>query len=365
LKATTIRNYIRSNKNTPLNELKKRVIRYIYNEISKKMETKPSESIIQNIETLFDRFWRTIDFHKAYIDLITNPQRLIELSKGNISDDEAKHFAIGLSAGNYICDNSDLAALSYLDHLLNRIPNSFFQHVVVDEGQDVTPLEYFLLSLHSSNQSFTVLGDLAQSVIPHRGIMSWSEVGRLFPKERIQRMTVNTSYRSTNEITHYQNQILGKVESRTTKAIPVGRHGEKPQFIKSKTYEDMIVAIINDIKSLQKQSINLIAVLSKTERESNRLVQELKERGITALLLDEDSGLEATVLVASIHQVKGLEFDAVVLCNARDYNYPDTWTNNRLLYLAVTRASQYLYIHWFGNLAKILIPTRGFKRSKE
>ena len=356
LKGSVLRTYIRANRLAPLNDLKIQVIHYISNQVSNKIES--SNSITQDIEEYVDKIWPTFDFQQAYVELITSSSSLVELSKGALTKEEAEHFAIEASSDSYTCDTSDLAALSYLDGLFNRIPKSGFRHVVVDEGQDVTPLEYFLLSKNSSNQSFTILGDLAQSVIPHRGIMSWAEISRLFPKERIQRMNVNISYRSTNELTVFQNKILGRMQYGGPRAIPIGRHGEEPQFIRSKTYEDMLIAILNDIKSLQSKGVKSIAVLCKTKRESQRLVEQLKERGINLMRLDEDSETDSNVFVASAHQVKGLEFDAVLLCNARDYNYPDTWTNNRLLYLAVTRAAKYLHIHWFGNLATVLVPTK-------
>lgn len=363
LKAPTLRNYIRTNRNIPLNELRRQVIRYIERQVPRMPGMAPTESNAESVEKLVDSFWPVIDFHRSYVDLMTDPRRLSEFSKGALDEVRARCFAMGASSGSYICDSADLGALAYLDRLLNRIPDSNFQHVVVDEGQDVTPLEYFLLSLDSSNQSFTILGDLAQSAIPHRGIVSWSEIARLFPKERIQLINVTVSYRSTNEITRYQNRILGKVDKRAPKAIPIGRHGEKPQFIRSRTYAEMVSAIANDIETMRRTA-GLTAVLSKTERESQRLLESMKERGIAASSLDDDPDKDRGVLLCAIHQAKGLEFDSVILFNARDHVFPNDWTSNRLLYLAVTRAAKRLHIHWFGNLAEILDPKRAHdKRS--
>ena len=126
----------------------------------------------------------------------------------------------------------------------------------------------------------------------------------------------------------------------------------------------MVNAITNDIRSLIKQGVGTIAVLCKTERESRRLAKELTMRGLGVYLLDEDFETEETIFIASISQVKGLEFDAVLLSNARDNNFPDTWTYNRLLYLAITRAAHNLHVHWFGEIAQILAPAEFLKTGK-
>lgn len=363
LKGSTARQYIRSHRDLPLNELRRQLIGYMSSQISQHTENRTSRSNIATTTAMVDRFWPSIDFHHAFVDLITNPEELSRLSRGVISKDEAERFSSGVSSDNYSCDTADLPALSYLDHLLDPRRSSGFQHIVVDEGQNVTPLEYHLLRLHSSNDSFTILGDLAQSVIPHRGVTSWSEISRLFAKEDVQRMNVTTSYRSTNEITRYRNRILGYVDSRAQKAVSIGRHGERPRFMRSRTYKDMVNAIAADITSLTKQGVVTIAVLCKTERESKKLAQELTQHGLVVCLLDEDLETEEPILVASIRQVKGLEFDAVLLSNARDYNFPHAWAYDRLLYLAITRAVHRLHIHWFGELAQILVPSRRYLKT--
>ena len=58
--------------------------------------------------------------------------------------------------------------------------------------------------------------------------------------------------------------------------------------------------------------------------------------------------------VSSIYGAKGLEFDAVILANARRAVYPDTTFHSRLLYLGVTRAAHVLHVHWYGVVAEVL-----------
>lgn len=51
---------------------------------------------------------------------------------------------------------------------------------------------------------------------------------------------------------------------------------------------------------------------------------------------------------------RGLEFDAVIIANATNKHYPQSEFNNKLLYIAVTRAAYTLHIHWYGKIANIL-----------
>ena len=64
--------------------------------------------------------------------------------------------------------------------------------------------------------------------------------------------------------------------------------------------------------------------------------------------------VEADVTVGSIILTKGLEFDAVIVANARKDNFNDTDFDRKLLYLACTRARHHLEIHWYGARSSIV-----------
>jgi len=77
--------------------------------------------------------------------------------------------------------------------------------------------------------------------------------------------------------------------------------------------------------------------------------------GQDAVLLDRKGYNRRKIAVSSIYLTKGLEYDAIILANARRNNYSGSTLHNRLLYLAVTRPAQVLHIHWFDTLADILV----------
>ena len=123
------------------------------------------------VEPWCDAQWKHLDFKQEYMSLLSDPEGTARQAKGSLALDNAREMADSvrrrLTDG---FDDSDLGALAYLDHLLNGTIQSRYRHIVVDEAQDISPIEFKLLSVASSNNWFTVLGDTAQRLTPYRGI---------------------------------------------------------------------------------------------------------------------------------------------------------------------------------------------------
>ncbi len=362
-----VKRIVRTSQKGPLNTWRRHALAEIERELERKLGTHVNAITRAHIEAQFDRFWPELDFRKCYVELLSDRNALLAASKGLIADQKLDDFRKSLPKGSRAFRREDLPALCYLDHCLNdRInirkkgqPVPLFQHVVIDEAQDVSPLEFLITYLHSEKRSFTILGDIAQCVLPHRGITNWHEAERVFQKESITRETIRISYRATYEITKYANNILKSISPRIPRPIPYKRHGEEPAFMRSKSYADMGSAIAADIRSLQQEEgIQTIAVLCKTSVEARRLHSKLVKEHIKDLvLMDRQKPKPSKTVVSSIYLTKGVEYDAVILANARKSNYPKSLLHGRLLYIAVTRAAHRLHIHWYGTLAEPLAVT--------
>ena len=103
-------------------------------------------------------FWQRLDFRREYVNFVSNPDRILEFArKGDLDMEDAfeiSQTAPSTEAGQAL-GMTDLAAALYLDYALNGFDSQRFQHVVVDEAQDVSPLELELMRMHSINDSFT------------------------------------------------------------------------------------------------------------------------------------------------------------------------------------------------------------------
>jgi DNA helicase-2/ATP-dependent DNA helicase PcrA len=202
-------------------------------------------------------------------------------------------------------------------------------------------------------------------VLPYLGIPDWNEIRKLFPKNTTRMLKAPFSYRSTYEITGFVREILEIADPKALKPRAYRRHGDKVKFIRSKAHKESIHAIAEDINELKALGFQSLAVLCKTTREAAEIHRGLIQAGIRdASLLDKQQSSASQVSVGTILISRGLEFDAVLIINANNKHYPSTEINNKLLYLAVTRAAHVLHIHWYGKLADVFAATNYYEKPR-
>lgn len=309
--------------------------------------------------------WEHIDFRDEYIDLLSDPERMMRLSKSDmpreVADELAKS-AAEMRPRRF--DDSDLGALAYLDHLLNSTVESKYRHIVVDEAQDISPIEFKLLTASSTNNWFTVLGDTAQRLTPYRGVRGWRELERVFGRSEIGVQHARTSYRSSKRITEYNNRILRTFDKNIAAPKPFDREGPRVEYNRHKNGDEMYRGIIDNIqriRSLDGMENAVIAILVR-DKANIKKFQGFCEQGGTEeiVLVEQEHYSRSQTILARIHDVKGLEYDAVIVMGVNE-SFTDTLFNKKLLYLATTRAKHYLSIHWSGRHSPILksISSRG------
>ena len=98
-----------------------------------------------------------------------------------------------------------------------------------------------------------------------------------------------------------------------------------------------------------------VAVICKNVEDSNKLYEKLSKHLAVLTCDDENPSFTKGVTVLPIRMTKGLEFDAVVLYNPTEEDYPSTDENAKLLYVAATRALHELHVIYRGELSKLLI----------
>lgn len=309
-----------------------------------------------SVEEQVGLFWPKLSFRQAYTGLLANTKDLLALGRGAVNEDLARRLAQSAPSENGPFSTTDLIPLLYLDHLLNIHPRRGFEHIVIDEAQDVSPLEIMLLKQHSANGSFTIMGDIKQRLLPYRGVRNWREISSLFRSDDVGRYESRTSYRSTAQITRFANQILRQVPGGSSgPPTPYPRDGEKPMMIEARTQAEMLDNIAEDLRVLRRDNAGTIAVLSKWTRETKIIFDGLRTRGIGDVkLLEPEGALSSPVTVAPVLLTKGLEFDAVILAGTHQRNFTGSEFDNRLLYLGCSRARHLLHIHWFGRLSDTL-----------
>lgn len=229
----------------------------------------------------------------------------------------------------------DLTPLMYINYLLSgSLEFDKFKHVVIDEAQDYNTFTFYVLKKILKNASFSIYGDLAQSLYDYKSIKSWDQVRDVFGNCEL--LNLEKSYRTTIEIMNEANKInkyLGYLL-----AVPVIRHGEEVHYVKRMNIKNDIINIVSEMKNKGFQSI---AIITKDQKKCD-LIFELVCDKIDVKRVDDDLQFASSVCVLPSYLAKGLEFDAVIIPDVQDYD--DNKTDMKLLYVSMTRALHVLNV---------------------
>ena len=223
----------------------------------------------------------------------------------------------------------DSTPFIYMKCLLEGYPYQVaMRQVVIDEAQDYTYLQYFLINKIFKNANFTILGDVNQTVNPFYKYDSLKVLNNIFDKASYVELT--KTYRSSPEIIEYANSILGlnHVSAiRRTMHLPVLKHDIKD-----------LQHIGKDIKYL-KDKYRSVAIITKSIDEANLIYKSFKDKYKKISVIDANTKKYFTELVVTpAYSAKGLEFDACIIVNNFD-------KDKYLFYVAVTRAQHELIIY--------------------
>jgi DNA helicase-2/ATP-dependent DNA helicase PcrA len=232
-----------------------------------------------------------------------------------------------------------------------------YRHIAIDEVQDFAPIEvHLLLGCLDRNQSITLAGDTQQHVIEHSGFTSWSAFlkGLGLPGTAVE--TLRVSYRSTREILSFALTLLGDLLEDDDP--PVATRSGPPVELFRFTDRGACVAFLAD--ALQNLTISepmaSVALLTPSPAASALYCEGLSKNDLLPIrrVENQDFSFSPGIEVTEIEQVKGLEFDYVLLVDVDAGNYPDKATARRLLHVGATRAVHQLWLTTVGTPSPLL-----------
>ena len=244
----------------------------------------------------------------------------------------------------------DLGALLYLYYRIYGTRGyENYKHTVIDESQDFGVFNFYALKKLMPNSSFSIFGDLAQSIYQYRGINNWEEIINSTFNGDCDIKYLKKSYRTTTEIMNEANKITAHIGFKT--AEPVIRHGIEVGY-----FEETKENILNIIKLYIDKGYSSIAIISKDKEETNKVNEFLSKNGVNATNIT-DSTIEYNGGICTItsYLAKGLEFDGVIITNASE-NIFNSKSNidMKLLYVSMTRPLHELNILYNGDLSNVL-----------
>jgi DNA helicase-2/ATP-dependent DNA helicase PcrA len=229
----------------------------------------------------------------------------------------------------------DLAPILYLKIKLEGLKiNEETKHVVIDEAQDYSPIQFLVIKELTRCSSMTIVGDSNQRLLPLKGRTPMLQLEEIMPYLNIEHFNLYKSYRSTKEIMEYANRYLGD-----SRMVPLVRNGE-PVIEQLVNSEEQLVENIDEIlHKLKEKEYENIAVLCRDLEETESLGKKLKAVDYIKVIDTEDIVYNGGAVVIPSYFAKGLEFDAVILIQDKARE-----CESKLNYVMATRALHELVV---------------------
>ncbi|MEE0434381.1 MAG: AAA family ATPase [Peptococcaceae bacterium] len=222
------------------------------------------------------------------------------------------------------------------------------RQIIIDEAQDYTPLQFAIFAQLFPNAKVTILGDVNQSLTSLPKADFYDHLQTLFAKERTVRYTLNKSFRCSSEILSFALRFLDTAPN----IEAFNRHGDTVGCHAFATHAAYLDGLVEEIERCQHKGYASICLITKTEAAAQALYGELRHRTTLHQARLEAENLQGT-LIMPVAMTKGLEFDAVLLCDADSDTYRDD-SDKHLLYITATRALHRLTLCADGTLSPLI-----------
>jgi DNA helicase IV len=303
-----------------------------------------------------DRMWPVLTPHALLRDLFGAPP-LVELAgRGLLSPDEQRLLVRPRSESleTVAWTDADLALLDESRALLGSIRRQggeeeaprAYGHIVVDEAQDLSPMQWRMLGRRSLSSSMTIVGDIAQATGAWAP-SSWADALEHLPTRRDSRVVeLTVNYRTPSEIMELAGRVLDAAASGMTAPQSVRSTGVEPTI--SSTDPAALPGVVATVvaeesgvvtrESASGGTIGVICASSMVDSLAAALHQAKVDYGSL-----EAGALDDTVTLVTVGAVKGLEFDSVVVVEPARI-VAESAQGLRALYVALTRATRRLTI---------------------
>ncbi|MFC4781500.1 HelD family protein [Eubacterium multiforme] len=292
--------------------------------LNKEIEKKLSE--LNEDEIIFEKnnldFQRRIRIREIVREVINARERVNEwISHESILSLYKK------ATNTEVLGHMDLAGVLYLMIKLNgKQTKKEYKHIVIDEAQDYSYIQFVVLKELTGCNSLTIVGDSNQRLIDTKETPAMLHLEEVFG-DKVINFSLNKSYRSTQEIMEYASKFLNE-----ERIIPLVRNGEKVLLEETENIEETIDTITSIIEDYEEEGLESIAVITKKKEDLKDISHNLKEK-VKILTFDRNDILyKGGKVLIPAYFAKGLEFDGVIILEDEE-EIP-----NLVKYIMATRA---------------------------
>ncbi|MFI8790652.1 HelD family protein [Streptomyces sp. NPDC055105] len=279
--------------------------------------------------------WPAVDPAKLVLRLLSDAEFLAEHAEGVFSEDEQKCVLWERPARSVRAAKWSSADAVLIDEVTDLVARTHsLGHVVLDEAQDLSPMQYRAVGRRCTTGSATILGDLAQGTTPW-ATRSWAEALRHLGKEEAVVEELTVGFRVPRDVIAYASRLLPHI---APGLAPVSSVRENPGAFEVREAangaDDVVAACAEALE--REGSVGLIAADARIPA----LAAALADGGLTYLGPGEETTAQTRLTLVPASLAKGLEYDYVVLDEPAAVvdGEPDERTGLRRLYVALTRA---------------------------
>jgi DNA helicase IV len=311
---------------------------------------------LPEVRAALDRMWPVLTPAHLLHDLFGSMGLLRLAATGTLEDHEYKalHRPRSERVDDVRWSPADVALLDDAREVLGPKPGKdgktddadeirTFGHIVIDEVQDLTPMQLKMASRRSLNGSMTVVGDIAQATGP-LAPSDWVDVLAHLPDRKPSRVIgLSVGYRIPAQIMELANRVMAEATPglRAPTSVRIGDAG--PRITRVESLPQGVLAEVQQLRvELPTGSVAVVADDDRCDEISEALTNAGIEHGRAA-----STGLDQSVTVVPVSVVKGLELDAVVVVEPAEIvaNMNEGSSHGmRALYVALTRSTQRLSI---------------------
>ncbi len=232
-----------------------------------------------------------------------------------------------------------------------------YEHVFVDEAQDMSPVELaVVLDTASEQQSVTLAGDVAQKLYMENGFTDWRHVLQQLHLDHVEVEPLKISYRSTYEILEFATDVLGPLRNEVSGSAT--RHGAPVEFFRFGDSGEAVGFLAEALRSLvSSEPLSSVAIIARYPEQADLYYKGLQNGEVPNLrrIAEQDFPFRPGVDVTDVRQVKGLEFDYVIIVECNSSTFPDDDESRHLLHIGATRAAHQLWVCSTGT-SSLLVP---------
>jgi DNA helicase-2/ATP-dependent DNA helicase PcrA len=253
-----------------------------------------------------------------------------------------------------LLDLDDVAILLRANQLLRGAKHPF-AHLFVDEAQDLSPMKLSVLIGRTPRPSITLAGDTSQRLFLDNGFGDWRGVLAHLALAHVAVEPLRIAYRSTRQIMAVARAAMGPLADPEAPEAPrSGAPVETFRFPAAGAAVAFLAEALRDLAAREPRAT--VALLARHPEQADRYHEGLRRAEVPALrrVRAQEFAFRPGVEVTDVRQVKGLEFDYVVMLDANDSSYGRDDESRHLFHIGVTRAAYQLWLVVTGTPSPLL-----------